>query len=448
MTEAVRSIIVDIARCTGCVTCSKACPTKAIRVRDNLAQVKHELCIDCGECARVCPHEAARSVTTPPSDLGKFKVTVAIPSITLYAQFGKDVHPGQVLKALERIGFDRAYDLSWMCELVAGATDAFLAESRGPWPAISVTCPAITRMVQLRYPDLIPHLVPVESTRELAAKMLRRKLAAELSVEPHEIGLFFITPCVAIMHSILSPAGLEQSYFDGAISIAELYGPLLHAIKEAPEDDVRTHEISPQGLLWAMSGGEIAGLRASSTLTVRGVEDTQYVFDRIESGTLRNVDFIEAYICPDGCISGGLTVEGRYRAARTIQHLSRQLAGQRPVKEETLRSLLRQNFFHFEKEIEARPVRPLASSLREAIALRHQRDALLERLPGKNCAACGAPNCETFAEDILRGESVVGDCVFIRIEQLERELRERGEAPRPAAGAAGLTTLPTRDRRA
>ena len=30
----------------------------------------------------------------------KFKVTVAIPSITLYAQFGKDVHPGQVLKAL------------------------------------------------------------------------------------------------------------------------------------------------------------------------------------------------------------------------------------------------------------------------------------------------------------------------------------------------------------
>ena len=30
MTEAVRSIIVDIARCTGCVTCSKACPTKAI----------------------------------------------------------------------------------------------------------------------------------------------------------------------------------------------------------------------------------------------------------------------------------------------------------------------------------------------------------------------------------------------------------------------------------
>jgi hypothetical protein len=192
-----------------------------------------------------------------------------------------------------------------------------------------------------------------------------------------------------------------------------------------------------------MSGGEIAGLRASSTLTVRGVEDTQYVFDRIESGTLRNVDFIEAYICPDGCISGGLTVEGRYRAARTIQHLSRQLAGQRPVKEETLRTLLRQNFFDFEKEIEARPVRPLASSLREAIALRHQRDALLERLPGKNCAACGAPNCETFAEDILRGESVVGDCVFIRIEQLEKAVREQGGAPRPAAGA-GLTTLPPR----
>lgn len=424
MSEQVRSIVVDPAACTGCITCCKVCPTKAIRVRGGLARVNHALCIDCGACAHYCPHGAAKSHTTPPSDLANFKLTVAIPSLTLYAQFGRDVHPGQVLNALEQIGFDRAYDLSWMCEMVAAATDAYLTESRGPWPTISVTCPSVVSLIQHRYPDLIPHLVPIESARELAAKLMRRKLSAELSVAPEEIGIFFITPCVAIMQSILSPVGLAQSHIDGAISIAEIYGPLLHAIQNAP-DDSRTHDISPQGLLWAASGGEIAGMRTANTLTVRGVHDVQEVFDRIESGKLRSVDFIEAYICPDGCISGGLTVEGRYRSIRTIQHLSRQLAGQRPVKDETFRTLLRQHFFDFEEEIEARPVEPLGSSLREAIELRSQKEALLRRLPQKNCAACGAPDCETLAEDILRGDAVLSDCVFVRLEELERALEER-----------------------
>jgi hypothetical protein len=79
-------------------------------------------------------------------------------------------------------------------------------------------------------------LVPIEAARELSAKMLRRKLSGELKLDPDEIGIFFITPCTAIMNSVLAPVGLEQSYLDGAISISELYGPLLKAIKAGEID--------------------------------------------------------------------------------------------------------------------------------------------------------------------------------------------------------------------
>jgi len=417
-------------KCIGCVACTKACPTKAIRVRGGLARVDSGLCIDCGACVRICQVDAARPTTSPPSDLKKFRHSVALPSLTLYGQFGKEVDPDQVLRALSRIGFDGYYDISWMCEMIAAATDAYLTECREPWPKISVTCPAIVRLIQIRYPTLIENLVPLETPRELSAKLLRRKLSTEMGLAPEEIGIFFITPCTAIMNSILNPVGLEQSYLDGALSIREVYGPLYRAVQKAGRTET-ADRFSPGGLLWAMAGGEIAGMRSANTLTVRGEADVQYVFDHIEAGKFQSVDFIEAYICPDGCVSGGLTVEGRYAAQRSIQEIVKRLAkrtGSRDhVQEEKVRSMLREHFFDMEEEIKARPIQPLAGDLRRAIAMKREQNAILDQLPHKDCAACGSPDCVTLAEEIVRGEAALEDCVFVKIDRLEQRLPPREE---------------------
>jgi iron only hydrogenase large subunit-like protein len=420
MPHRAHAIVTDTTKCVGCVTCSKVCPTKAIRVRGGVAQVDDELCIDCGSCMEVCRRGAMRPRTSSPADLKKFAYVVALPSLTLFAQFGKEFHPGQVLHALRGLGFDEVCDVSWMCEMVMGATDAYLSEAGDPWPKISVTCPALVRLVQIRYPDLIPHLVPIETPRELAAKLRRRRIAAARGLDPREIGMFFITPCTALSHSIVAPVGLEASHIDGAFSIAEVYGPLLKSMKDDPGSDP-VDSVSVRGLRWAMAGGEIAGMRNESSMTVRGLQDVIYVFDRIESGTFQHVDFIEAYICPDGCVSGGLTVAGRYTAQRNLQDAYRLLGDQATVKEEKVRSLLREHFFDLESEIKARPVRPLGRDLREAIALKREKDALLKLLAGKDCGACGAPDCETLADDIVRGRAQLTDCVFVRLDALGRE---------------------------
>jgi len=414
------AVLIDPEKCIGCVACCKVCPTKAIRVRDRLAVVNPELCTDCGSCILVCRYEAATARTSAVSDLKRFKHTVAVPSVTLYSQFGRDVTPVQVLHALRQVGFDSHYDLSWMCEMVAGATDAYLAECKGPWPKISVTCPAIVRLIQIRYPDLIAHMLPLESPRELAAKLLRPRLAADLALDPDDIGVFFITPCSAIMNSILSPVGLEQSYLDGAFSIAELYGPLLAAIKRGGGSDLDA-PISLSGVLWAIGEGQISGMRNTNTMAVRGLQDVEYVFDRIEAGKFQSVDFIEAFMCPDGCAGGQLTVEGRYAARRNIQQIARRLGNQEHVKEEKVRSLLREHFFDLEGPVKARAIQPLARDLRQAIALKREKDALLDRLPKKDCAACGSPDCATLAEEIAAGVARIEDCPFVKIEMLEAE---------------------------
>lgn len=414
----IHSVIREPERCVRCVACSKACPTKAIRVRRDMMTIDPASCIDCGECIRVCGYDAVRARTSSPSDLRRFKYTVAVPSTTIYTQFGPEYTPAQIAGALVASGFNAFYDVSWMCEMVSRAVDAYLSECQGPWPKISVTCPAIVRLVLIRYPDLVPHLIPVHVPRELAAKMARRKYAAALGMPPEEIGLFYITPCSAMMQSIVAPVGLQESYFDGAFSIAEMYGPMLRALKagDLPGTDERFHA---DGLAWATAGGETAGMRNRNTLSVSGVKDVTSVFDTIEAGKFQNLDFIEAYICPDGCVSGQLLIEGRYAARRTLQRIQARMKHEGAVAEEKVRSLFRQHFFDLEDEFRAAVISPMHETLQQAIRRRQEKHRLLDQLPRKDCAACGAPDCTTLAEDIVAGEAELDDCVFVKLKRLE-----------------------------
>jgi NAD-dependent dihydropyrimidine dehydrogenase PreA subunit len=419
------SIVRQDAKCVGCVACSKACPTKAIRVRKNLMEVNPALCIDCGECIRVCQYDAVKVTTSSPADLKRFKYTVAVPSMALHSQFGKDVYPGQVAAAIRQVGFDTNYDGSLVCPMVSRAIDTYLSECQGPWPKISVTCPAVLRLILNRYPDLIPNLVPIHTPREMTAKLARRQLSARLGLAPEDIGIFYITPCSAIMQSILRPVGVDASYFDGAFSVAELYGPLLKAIRTGA--DVPDFTYSPAGLQWAVAGGCVGGMRNANTLSVSGVKDVTEFFDNIEKGKFQSVDFVEAYICPDGCVSGPLLVEERYAASQTLRRVLAHATGNGAVEEEKVRALFRQHFFDLEAEIHGRQVAPVASDLQQAIRRRQEKQQLLEQLPHKDCAACGAPDCPTLANDIVDGRATLTDCVFLRLTELESAAKEKAK---------------------
>ena len=47
--------------CIGCMKCARECPAEAIVVRDNLAQIDSEKCVQCGHCADICPRHIIKS---------------------------------------------------------------------------------------------------------------------------------------------------------------------------------------------------------------------------------------------------------------------------------------------------------------------------------------------------------------------------------------------------
>ncbi len=412
------SIHITKDKCIGCVHCMSACPTRAIRVENGKARIIDPLCIDCAECLRVCPHDAVHSHTTSFASLEAFDYKVAIPSTMLYGQFGPTVLPTEILSALRRVGFDEVYDLSSICELNCAATDEYLNDHPRPRPFITATCPVVVRIIQRRYPSLCGQILPIEPPREIAAKILRTILPKSLGIPAERIGIIHITPCPAKMVSINSPATLAKSYLDGAISIRDIFPQILQALRKSDEDSLMRHLFpetlfSGLGMGWPLAGGETRGLKGHRAVAVSGMRDTMRVLDEVEGGLLQDIDLLECTVCPDGCVGGPLGVENRFLAKSRILELVAAAGEHAVVDQKDVSRLYHRNFLSFDHPLEPVESHPLDGDPAKAIRMAKRRDKLFAELPRKDCGICGAPDCRTLADDIVRGFARLEACPFV-----------------------------------
>ncbi len=146
------SVRLDKDKCTGCTNCLKRCPTEAIRVRDGKATIIGERCIDCGECIRVCPYHAKVAVTDELSSINRFKYSIALPAPTLYGQFKNLPNINRVLAGLKMMGFSAVYEVAAGADIVSHAVAEYLKKKDVPKPLISSACPAILRLIRVRFP--------------------------------------------------------------------------------------------------------------------------------------------------------------------------------------------------------------------------------------------------------------------------------------------------------
>jgi hypothetical protein len=278
------------------------------------------------------------------------------------------------------------------------------------------------RLIQRRYPTLIDLVVPIEPPREIAAKILRANLPRVLKFKPSDIGIIHITPCPAKMVSINFPVSMEKSYLDGAISIRDIYKPVLQALRQSKDDAIMSR-LFPEtifsgiGLGTALSGGEIRGLRNHRTVAVSGIQDTIRVLNQVEMGMLRDVDLLECMVCPDGCVGGPLAVENRFMAKSRILRLVSLLGERSVVDDSDTNTLYQKNFMSFTHSLKPVKATPLDANRIRAIQKAKQRNRIIKELPGKDCGACGAPDCRTLADDIIRGLALLTDCPFMMKEK-------------------------------
>ncbi len=403
--EFFHSVTLDTTKCMGCINCIKRCPTEAIRVRNGKAKIIKERCIDCGECIRVCPHHAKKAIFDPIRILDEYSYKIALPAPTLYGQFNHLDDVDIVLNALLKMGFDEVYEVAKAAELVSDATRKMLNENKIQKPVISSACPAVTRLIRVRFPNLIDNVLPLHAPVELAARLAKEEAVKKTGLKPEEIGAIFISPCPAKVTASKMPLGTEKSEISAVFAISEVYPQLLKHMKEEKNYDNLSHS-GKIGVSWASSSGEAAALLNDNYLAADGIENVIRVLEDLEDEKFTNLDFIELNACNGGCVGGVLNVENPYVARTKIKRLRKYL----PVSLNHINTIATP--MKWDKDLEFFPVMELDENFQVALNKMNEMEKLASQFPGLDCGSCGAPSCSALAEDVVRGFASVDDCIF------------------------------------
>jgi Na+-translocating ferredoxin:NAD+ oxidoreductase RNF subunit RnfB len=428
------------SKCKGCVSCIKRCPTEAIRVRDGKANILEERCIDCGECVRTCPNKAKDVLADQLSSMERFKHTVAVPAPALYGQFREGTDPRKVLAALFTLGFDDVLDVAFAAHLVAERlrNDIIQAKIR---PVISSACPAVVRLIQVRFPNLIEHIATVASPMRIAARLAREEISAKTGIAESDIGVFFITPCPAKVSAVNEPAGFAERCLDGAIPIAAVFPMIQEALSHGHLPDRKPLRCGTRpGIGWARAGGENQCIAVEKHLAVDGIHNVIDILENVERGKLHDMQYIEAQACIGGCVGGVLTVENSFITRRRVRILaSDETELPTPEEEALIRDGLSKQIYDFDTPILPRPTLKLDEDMAQAIRKLAAIERMVENLPGLDCGSCGAPNCRALAEDVVRGLAAETDCVFKLRERVQLLAEELMQAALAVPGSMGAT---------
>jgi anti-sigma regulatory factor (Ser/Thr protein kinase)/ferredoxin len=356
------SLHVNAERCCECLDCLKICPTKAMRVRYGRPQILRHLCIDCTACIAVCKTgaltvEGADNVLSSPED----KLLIAPPSFLV--QFGVDVSPERVLEALRELGFKEIRTTEGWEIVLHEAVIEYAKEEATVKPVISPVCPAIVNLIEMRFPSLIGNLAPYLSPVEAAQNDLKDQQAVMVVACPSQ-------------HTALNREGAPPNV--KRMIPSNLVKVVLPLVMMNPE---QRHEPDWQCSLKSQDSQEV--------LCVSGISHVMNVLE------------LELFACDQGCFGSPFLREDPFVARHLWLHA------------------------HIERGISAKavrrkhPFRPreglrLDADMASAIMKLSKIEALSRILPGKNCGKCGAPTCDSLAEDIVMGRATRDACVYLK----------------------------------
>lgn len=401
------SVGLDEDLCKGCINCVKRCPTQAIRVRNGKARINSKFCIDCGECIRICPHHAKTARYDKLDVLKDYEYTVALPAPALYSQFNNLDDVNVVLNGLKLMGFDDVFEVSAAAEIVSQATREYIVEHEDQLPLISTACPSVVRLIRVRFPNLIPQLLPLNPPVEVAACIAADRAMKKTGLPREKIGIVFISPCPSKVAYAKMPLGTEKSQVDRVLAIKDVYPPLLSYMRAVPEEAEELSTTGKIGISWGRSGGEASGLFTENYLAADGIENVIRVLEDLEDQKFTNLQFVELNACNGGCVGGVLTVENPYVAEVKLKHLRKYMPVARSHMEGD-----DEKYVPWTTGVQFEPVFRLGNTMMESFSRMQQVERICKKFSGMDCGSCGAPTCKALAEDIVRGEASERDCTY------------------------------------
>jgi len=412
------SLKVDGSLCQGCTACMRICPTGAIRIRDGKAVISDNKCVDCGECIKACPHKALHIQQDDFALIDNYPYRVCLVPATFIAQFDTKYHTREIYACLKKLGFTHVYEVEHEIESVIKLYSDYMEAHPEISTFISPYCPAVIRLIQVKFPSLVDNVIRIRAPFELASRVIIKRLMEEEGAKREDIGVFYVTPCAAKIAAFRSPVSGKETCISGVINMDFLYNKvqlLLH--DHAKEMQPVNHDLSSSDVLWPIAGGEAVHFKGYQ-YAVDGLQNVLSFLEKLEDEAIDAKGLVEMRICDQGCVGGVLTTNNRFVARKRLEYRAR-LFNRLGRSQSQSHYMDNPEFFKWiSREMEIPAIKPrsiykLNDNYAEAFKMAERMKKIEKALPGVNCAACGAPSCAALAEDIVRGDAKMDTCIFI-----------------------------------
>ncbi|MDD2595006.1 MAG: [Fe-Fe] hydrogenase large subunit C-terminal domain-containing protein [Bacteroidales bacterium] len=416
-------IMADV--CIGCSHCMKVCPTEALRVSGGKATIHAEWCIDCGNCYRVCPTRAIRVVDDDFEQIYKYEHRILLVPSLFYSQFEDKMDVSTINNIIGEIGFTEVCPVEIGVDYLIEEMNKYIDESPVK-PVISSYCPAIVRLIQVRFPSLVDNIMTLLPPLEIAAQYHKNRYVED-GVVAENVGIFYLTPCVAKIVAVKDPVGGYKSPITGVINMDLMYSKVLLAYKQKRFGDgsIKTNEdITSNAIRWASTKGE-ANATKGVALSIDGISHAMEFLEKVENGDIEGVDFIELRGCDESC-AGGILVRGNRFLVSDDLHKRASVAPWINPHVKEIRKYCAE-YMKFDG-VQPRAFMKYGSDIKIAIKKMEDVRNLKKILPGIDCGACGAPSCEALADDIVSGERELNNCVFMQVKNEKAGTLQADEA--------------------
>jgi len=370
------SVVRDSEKCILCGRCVRVCAE--VQGVHNLSQhgrgfmtqvvpahgrdMDDSVCIQCGQCINACPTAAflekphTESVWQALADPNKHVVAQTAPSIRAAIGESFGFAPGtpctgKMVGALRKLGFDAVFDTDLGADLtiMEEATEfTRRLDGEGELPMLTSCSPGWVNFLEKFYPELIPNASSCRSPMMMLSVLTKTYYAEQLGIDPEDIYMVAVMPCVAKKYEIDRPehrqesgtpytdavlttrelswmiqchginfSSLPESDFDAPLGIATGAGDIFGTTGGVMEATLRTAAEwltgQPAGQLEFTEVRAVEGLREAElklgdrTLSLgvaNGLVNAKSLLDKVLSGK-KKFDVIEVMACPGGCIGGG-----------------------------------------------------------------------------------------------------------------------------------------------
>lgn len=404
------------ANCKHCYKCLRVCPVKAIKFKNDQANIVEERCIACGHCFIACPQNARKvksDLESIKEAIHEGKKVVATVAPSYVGAFDLD-KVEQMVYALKKLGFDVVEETAIGADVVASLyTQNINYENYKN--IITTACPSSNFLIEKYFPSLIDYMLPIVSPMIAHGKMLKHAYGMDSYV-------IFIGPCIAKKVEANEPQ--HNDIIDAVMTFEELDNWFkeenidLKNMKYAPFDNDSTG----RGRRFPIEAGVLKSFitddikNCYDVININGVEDCIEILETLDNENVDGV-CVELNACRGGCVNGpGMPKNDikpyiRYKRVKDYVENETMNYSFEPVK-------IPEDIVFNKTFIDKTFYRPRASEEDIQNILRS-----LEKFSPEdelNCSACGYRTCREKAQAVYEGMAEISMCMPYMKSKAER----------------------------